>query len=100
MTFTWVAATPARSTGVASICQPPTGIRWQTLRTSSRSAPASTSAPSAMSPAMPEKQWNHAMRVTTASLLQQTEHRARGTESVVDADDRDAGGTRRQHGQQ
>ncbi len=32
-------------------------------RTWSTSAPASSSAPSAMSPATPEKQWNHAVRM-------------------------------------
>ena len=58
---TWVAAMPHRSTGSASQrpSRPP-GRRSSSARTSSRSAPASTSAPRAMSPAMPEKQWNQA----------------------------------------
>ena len=59
-TWTLVAAMPQRSTGSASRAQPPTGSSSQMLRISSRSAPASTSAPRAMSPAIPEKQWNQA----------------------------------------
>ncbi|MEJ7583893.1 MAG: hypothetical protein WKF43_07345 [Acidimicrobiales bacterium] len=61
--FTWieVPAIPPRRTGSASSSQPSTGSRRHSVRTSSRSAPASTRAPSAMSPAMPEKQWNQAM---------------------------------------
>ena len=63
-TITWVAPTPPRETGSASSFHPPTGMRPQISRTSSRSAPASRRLPSAMSPAMPEKQWNHATVVT------------------------------------
>jgi hypothetical protein len=51
---------PQRSTGSTWSTQPSTGSRPTRARTSSGSAPASTSDPSAMSPAMPEKQWNQA----------------------------------------
>ena len=69
--WTWalVAAMPQRSTGSASSRQPCTGSRSTIERTSSTSAPASMSEPSAMSPAMPEKQWNQASRVTASSSL-------------------------------
>ena len=50
--------------GSNSSAQPPTGSRSTRPRTSAGSAPASTSAPRAMSPAMPEKQWNQAIRLT------------------------------------
>ena len=64
--WTWalVAAMPQRSTGSDSRAQPETGSRSIMARTSSRSAPASSSEPSAMSPAIPEKQWNQAIRLT------------------------------------
>ena len=59
-TCTLVPPMPARMTGSASSDHPPMGRRSHRLRTSARSAPASTSAPRAMSPAIPEKQWNQA----------------------------------------
>src|SRR6476469_1989121 len=72
--------------------------------TASRSAPASSSDANAMSPAMPEKGWNQAMVVTPSRppgpWVARPGHGARRTEAVVDADDRDARGARRQHGQQ
>ena len=74
-------------------------------RTSSRSAPASTSAPSAMSPAMPEKQWNQATVVTARRSATPSRAASAATahgraEAVVDADDGDARRARREHGQQ
>src|SRR3546814_2408103 len=68
-------------------------------RTSSRSAPASISEPSAMSPAMPEKQWNQA-RVVIAASLEHPQHGARRAVAVVDADHREACGARREHRQE
>ena len=59
-TTAWVAAIPQRRTGSKCRSQPATGRRSRRARTSSGSAPASTSDPSAMSPAIPEKQWNQA----------------------------------------
>ena len=115
-TCAWVAAMPPRSTGSASSPQPPTGSRASRARTSSRSAPASSSDPSAMSPAIPEKQWNQATvrgLVTTSPRLgalgpscpaakdgrrrsfEHPEHGAGGAEAVVDADHGEAGGAGR-----
>jgi hypothetical protein len=59
-TCTLVPAMPERSTVSVSRAQPSTGRRLSMVRTSSTSAPASIRAPRAMSPAMPEKQWNQA----------------------------------------
>ena len=55
-----VAAIPQRRTGSTSSSQPSTGSSASISRTASGSAPASIRDPSAMSPAMPEKQWNQA----------------------------------------
>ncbi len=55
-----VAAMPARRTGSARSPQPPRGRRRNMVSNSEKSAPASRRLPSAMSPAMPAKQWNHA----------------------------------------
>ena len=57
-------ADAAAEHGSASRRQPCTGRRSTMERTSSTSAPASMSEPRAMSPAMPEKQWNQASLVT------------------------------------
>ncbi len=59
-TWTFVAPMPERVTVSVSSDHPPTGRRRSRARTSSTSAPASIRAPRAMSPAMPEKQWNQA----------------------------------------
>ena len=59
-TCTLVPPMPDRMTVSVSSPQPSTGSRFSIPRTSSRSAPASSRAPRAMSPAMPEKQWNQA----------------------------------------
>ncbi len=77
--WTWalVAAIPQRSTGSTSRPQPRTGRRSTIERTSSTSAPASRSEPSAMSPAMPEKQWNQATRLTSASAARHRRRRSR-----------------------
>src|SRR4051794_11595591 len=84
------------------------GSRSRTPRISSMSAPASTMLPSAMSPAMPEKQWNQAMvrsvifgdAVTRCSAGQHSGDGARGAEAVVDADDGHARRAGREHGEQ
>src|SRR4051794_16736939 len=92
---------PARSTGSAASVHPLTGMRSHNERTSSMSAPASTSAPSAMSPAIPEKQWYHATTVIARRRsLEQPHQRARGAEAVVDPDDGDARRARREHREQ
>ena len=77
-TWTLVAATPARSTGSTSIAQPFTGRRSSSDRTSSMSAPASTRLPRAMSPAMPEKQWNQARFIGLGSRRDQVHAGAGG----------------------
>ena len=73
VTRTSIAAIPPRRQGSAVSAQqdagrPPTGRRLIRARTSSTSAPASTRAPRAMSPAMPENGWNHATRVMPTLL--------------------------------
>src|SRR5438132_6236326 len=99
-----VPAMPPRRTGSASSDQPFTGRRRRISRTASRSAPASTSAPSAMSPAMPEKQWNQAtVRWASGMAGSQPEHAGDGhggAEPVVDADDGHARRARREHPEQ
>src|SRR2546429_3592454 len=99
-----VPAMPPRDVGSAWIVQPRTGSRCRTSRTLSRSAPASTSAPSAMSPAMPEKQWNQAtVRWASGMARSQPEHAGDGhggAEPVVDADDGHARRARREHPEQ
>src|SRR5206468_6031202 len=78
--------------------------RSSTSRTLSKSAPASMSAPSAMSPAMPEKQWNQAtVRCGSGMAGPQPEGAGDGhrrAESVVDADHGHAGRTGGQHPEQ
>ncbi len=78
-TSTLVAAMPQRSTGSTVSSQPSTGSRPTSPRTSSGSAPASISAPSAMSPAIPEKQWNQATvrALTSASAAPRRRRRSR-----------------------
>ena len=64
------------------------------------SAPASTSAPRVMSPAMPAKQWNQAVRVIGRWLPEHPGDGAGRAEAVVDADHGDAARARRVHRQQ
>ena len=61
------------------------------------SAPASTRLPRAISPAMPEKQLNQAMRHPPPPVTEHPRHRAGGTVTVVDPDHRHPGGARRVH---
>ena len=76
-----VAAIPARSTGSARRVQPPRGRRCRSASTSEKSAPASRRLPSAMSPAMPAKQWNQATVVGWSGRA--TSRAARSTRHVV-----------------
>ena len=62
-TFALVPASPHRRVGPASRVQPSTGSRHNMSRTSSTAAPASMSAPRAISPEIPEKPLNQATRV-------------------------------------
>ena len=104
-----VQAMPPRRTASCRRSQPASGTRRRMASTSSRSAPASSRLPSAMSPAMPAKQWNQATVDgppaaaagppgswrTVRRSRQQARHGAGGAEAVVDADDghaRGAGG--------
>src|SRR5438270_10512682 len=66
------------------------------------STPASIRLPRAMSPAMPEKQWNQAKvrGLTARSPRQEAGDGARRAETVVDAHDGDAGSARGQHGEE
>src|SRR4051794_19431616 len=95
----WVPAMPPRIVGSARTDQPPTGRRETISSTASRSAPASTRAPSAMSPAMPEKQWNQAI-VRWSATAQHPGHGDGGPEAVVDADDGHARRARGEHPEQ
>src|SRR5205085_4590486 len=110
-------------TSSVSSAQPPIGSRSRMATTSSTGAPASRQAPSAMSPAMPSKQWNQATVVTappSGVLFRRTgvaDERtswcagpfqggedagggAGGAVAVVDAQHRHTRGATGQHGQQ
>src|SRR5688572_20617541 len=93
-------------TGDTSTDQPAIGSRSSSVRTSPTSAPASIRLPSAMSPAIPAKQWNQATVVMPERLPRPScrgddpEDRTRRAEAVVDPDHGDAGRARREHGQQ
>ncbi len=115
-----VAAIPARSTGSARRLHPPRGRRCNIESTSEKSAPASRRLPSAMSPAMPAKQWNQATRVRPSFGRRRPGWRGRtchpqrrarrsrqhpgdgagSAEPVVDPDDGEPRRTRRVHGEQ
>src|SRR3990170_5511285 len=102
--MTRVPAMPPRSVDSARTSQSRTGSRSSTSRTASRSAPASMRAPRAMSPAMPEKQWNQAtVRGASGMTRPRPEYAGHGhgrTEAVVDADDAESGGARREHAEE
>ena len=113
-TRAWQAVSPARRTGAAVSSQPVIPVLATAARTASSGAPRSSSAPSSMSPEIPENGFSH--KITARSplpaaragrrrrLAAQREGQPvrghRGAEPGVDVDHADAGRAGGHHGQQ
>src|SRR6266581_5863078 len=100
-TVTWVARMPNVSTSSISKSNGSTGSEESCLRISSKSAPASSSAPRAMSPEIPATQSKYATRtrLRRPGPDDPVGHQG-GPEAVVDVDHGDARRAGGQHGQQ